>query len=340
MADLETDKTAVVDTLTKESKVLEEPQVLLPEDSVDEKALLLVKSDQVDDTAQDTKVKSNEDSPDKESDVKIAPSPHRKIVRPKKGILKPPRPPVKPGFSGKLRDALGSIHPKFLDYAVPGGSGQVAAAAHGIAAGPVGNIASGVMEGAGVIGGAVGGAAAAVVGSWGGRFGKFVSGTSAQPNNATGATISPIQLPWKFQVPSANTKNVTTSDKPISVESSPAKPTTVPLSFTLASPSAPLPLDGTKPLKKASFILPLMSITYPISATNAPWSDKVLSDRDEIERTKNEEVKMIGAKDYWTEQKLIALYESACKGREEMVRSGIREALAVSFSHKRNVDDC
>lgn len=263
-------------------------------------------------------------------------APHRTRSKPKKGILKPPPPPVKPGFSGKLRDALGSIHPKFLDYAAPGANGQVAAAAQNLAAGPVGNIANGVIEGAGVIGGAVGGAAAAVVGTWGGKLGRFVAGTSSGSSGTAGATGgTSLQLPWKLQTASGTSKaqernlhnNVPSTIS--TVESALAKPLSA-LSVTLGSASSPLPLDAHKPLKRASFLLPLISITYPISSTNAPWSEKILADRDEIERTKDQEVTSITAQDYWTRAKLVALYESACKGREEMIRVGIVNALSVS----------
>jgi len=264
------------------------------------------------------------------------PAPHRTRSKPKKGILKPPPPPVKPGFSGKLRDALGSIHPKFLDYAAPGANGQVAAAAQNIAAGPVGNIANGVMEGAGVIGGAVGGAAAAVVGTWGGKLGRFVAGNSSASSSTAGATGgTSLQLPWKLQTavgsPKAQDRNTNNNGASAisTVESALAKPLSA-LSVSLGSATSPLPLDAHKPLKRASFLLPLISITYPISSTNAPWSEKILADRDEIERTKDKEVTSITAQDYWTRAKLVALYESACKGREEMIRTGIVNALSVS----------
>lgn len=277
------------------------------------------------------------------------PSPHRTRSKPKKGILKPPRPPVKPGFSGKLRDALGSIHPKFLDYAAPGGNvnGQVAAAAHGIAAGPVGNIANGVIEGAGVIGGAVGGAAAAVVGTWGGKLGRFVAGASASSsaNQTTGNLGGPsLQLPWKLQTAGSPSTSSGTQEKTAEpngaarLESALAKPLSALSTITLGSAQSPLPLnqnidpDTHKPLKRASFLLPLISITYPISSTNPPWSDKILADRDEIERSKNAEVASVMEKEYWTRGKLVQLYETACKGREELVRKGVVNGLNVSSS--------
>lgn len=271
------------------------------------------------------------------------PSPHRTRSKPKKGILKPPRPPVKPGLSGKLRDALGSIHPKFLDYAAPGANGQVAAAAQNIAAGPVGNIANGVIEGAGVIGGAVGGAAAGLVGSWGGKLGRFVSSAA---NSATAQTASnnggpSLQLPWKIQT-TASSVVATIQDRSINNNNGTARPESAlsGLSATLGSAQTPLPLDEHKPLKRASFLLPLISITYPISSTNPPWSDKILADRDEIERTKNAEVATITAKEYWTREKLVALYEMACKSREELIRKGVVSGLNVSLHTGQSYCSC
>lgn len=37
-----------------------------------------------------------------------------------------------------------------------------------------------------------------------------------------------------------------------------------------------------QPLKRATFLLPSMSITYPISSSGEPWSQKVLEDRERV----------------------------------------------------------
>lgn len=286
-----------------------------------------------------------------QSESKPAPLPHRILAKPRKGILKPPPPPPKPGLSGKLRDALGAIHPKFLDMASPTGSvggEQVAAAARGIAASPVANLATGVFEGAGVLGGAVGEAAAAVVGTWGGKLGKLVNNppiATSGPTDASGTSSTPkpvMNLPWKLQTQHAPASTGSSSHQVEEQHQASqltngtvtqrANPLTA-LSATIGSvaTSSPSPLDTRKPLKKASFLLPMMSITYFFSSNNAPYSDKVLADRDTIERTKEEEVRALTSQGYWTADKIVRLYELASNSRDEKVRIGIRDALSVSI---------
>jgi hypothetical protein len=72
-----------------------------------------------------------------------------------------------------------------------------------------------------------------------------------------------------------------------------------------------------------------MTITYPISSSTPAWSDKNEEDRRKIEQSKAEELKAQSGRDYWTRDKLVSLYESACKGREETVRLGVRNAILV-----------
>lgn len=277
--------------------------------------------------------------------------PHRQQKKqPKRGILKAPPPPVKPGLGGKLRDALGSIHPKFLDYTVgPIGNGTAAAMAESIPPSisvPVNNLASNVMEGVGV----VGGAAAAVVGSWGGRFGKFVGASTgavvAEQNNG-GSPAS--NLPWKFatrigmaspssgsvrtekELPSPPTKTQEGSSMPLAGS---------PLQVSNESTTITIITDTYKPLKRASFILPAISITYPISSTNPPWSDKVLQDRKQVEESATMMMRSSIGAEFWNGEKLVELYEIACKGREETARGGIRQALSVCGGIPRRLPRC
>lgn len=278
--------------------------------------------------------------------------PHRqKKKQPKRGILKAPPPPVKPGLGGKLRDALGSIHPKFLDYAVgPIGNGTAASVAESIPPSisvPVNNLASNVMEGVGV----VGGAAAAVVGSWGGRFGKLVgaaagSASAAGDNHAAGSP-APATLPWRF----ATRMTGGSSSPPVAASTTVSRmekelPTTPTKSAGFVSSSSGLPgsplqisnesttitiiTDTYRPLKRASFILPAISITYPISSANPPWSDKVLQDRRQVEESATRMMQSSVGAAFWNGEKLVELYEIACAGREESARVGIKQALSVS----------
>ncbi len=107
----------------------------------------------------------------------------RRPAPPKRGILKPPPPPQRQGLiSARLRDALGSLNPRFLDVALgPAGEDGGRDAQAG-----VGGVGVGVGSGGGAGGGAGGGSgmgsavlggvggAAALVGTWGGRFGRLI----------------------------------------------------------------------------------------------------------------------------------------------------------------------
>lgn len=267
--------------------------------------------------------------------------PHRqKKKQPKRGILKAPPPPVKPGLSGKLRDALGSIHPKFLDYAVPIGNGTAAAVmAESIPPSisvPVNNLASNVIEGVGV----VGGAAAAVVGSWGGRFGKLVGATGGAGIEGSSGGSPASNLPWKFAtrigmaspssgVHAPRTEKELPSTPPRAQESNSIALAGSPLLASNESTTITIITDTYKPLKRASFILPAISITYPISSTNPPRSDKVLQDRKQVEESATMMMQSSIGAEFWSGEKLVELYEIACKGREETARAGIRQALSV-----------
>lgn len=277
---------------------------------------------------------------------RLLPHRHRR-KQPKRGILKPPPPPVKPGLGGKLRDALGSIHPKFLDYAGPIGNTTAASVVEALPPSisvPVNNLASNVIEGVGV----VGGAAAAVVGSWGGRFGKLVSGAAASATaTAQGTGTSDSSLPvgsgWKFPSRSvATTARTANARGPSSDKDLPRTPSKTPTSQTtssMASSTLQVPNETTtivietdtyKPLKRASFILPIISITYPISSTHPPWSDKMLQDRRKVEEEATKVMRSSAGPTFWDGEKLCELYDIACQGREESARAGIKEALSVS----------
>lgn len=293
------------------------------------------------------------DEPSDQPSLRTRRLPHRqKKKQPKRGILKAPPPPVKPGLGGKLRDALGSIHPKFLDYTVgPIGNGTAASVvAESIPPSisvPVNNLASNVMEGVGV----VGGAAAAVVGSWSGRFGKLVGATAgsagAAESHAAGSP-GPAALPWRFAsrmsaVSSSPAAATTTTASPQMDKDLPTTPTKSPgLHSSLSGiPGSPLQAshesttitiitDTYRPLKRASFILPAISITYPISSSNPPWSDKVLQDRRQVEESATRMMQSSVGAEFWNGEKLVELYEIACAGREESARVGIKQALSVS----------
>ncbi|ODN85879.1 hypothetical protein L198_07444 [Cryptococcus wingfieldii CBS 7118] len=87
-----------------------------------------------------------------------------------------------------------------------------------------------------------------------------------------------------------------------------------------------------QPLKKATFLLPSMSVTYPISSQGEPWSLKVLEDRQKIEVAQRQLLEASTGPEYWTPQRLVTLYEQACKSREERPKIGVVRALEVSAS--------
>ena len=75
----------------------------------------------------------------------------------------------------------------------------------------------------------------------------------------------------------------------------PSSPASNPILPSAASPGgSPLPKTAAlpevaterskpkQPLKRATFLLPSMSITYPISSSGEPWSQKVLDDRKRV----------------------------------------------------------
>lgn len=289
-------------------------------------------------------------------DEKPPPAPHRlQPTSPRKGILKPPPPPAKPGlFGGKLRDALGSIHPRFFDYQLGVGSADDASREmpmNGIANGgleQVGNLASGVIGGVGAVGEAVGGATLGLVGNWGSKLGKMVAG---QPE-ATTSSVGPVESSnesrvtsgfARFRQQAASTINAAAQaaqkpppNRPVEkpLPASPEAATATPVKLTFASPSSPFslhePKSSSRPLKRASFLLPAMSVTYPISASTPPWSDKVTSDRQLIDAKAAESWSQCKGAEHWTRERLVALYESACRGREEPVRMGVRYAVAAA----------
>ncbi|KAL1407472.1 hypothetical protein Q8F55_006905 [Vanrija albida] len=83
----------------------------------------------------------------------------------------------------------------------------------------------------------------------------------------------------------------------------------------------------SQPLKRATFVLPSISITYPISSRGEPFSRKVLQEREQVETRQRTLLTAAKGAEYWTSMRLIKLYESACRGREEKPRIAIVKAL-------------
>jgi hypothetical protein len=198
-----------------------------------------------------------------------------------------------------------------------------------IVGGGAGGTTTAVLNG---VGDAVGGAAA-IVGNWGGRFGRLI-GANLPQSGTVGNVVSKLSEGKVGGVGNTEPMSTVSTSTAAASLSTPTTSRTIPLPSnnpSVTNLSASQALNSTKPLKQASFLLPSMSITYPISTSTPAWSDKNTSDRMKIEQSKAEELKAQAGKDYWTREKLALLYESACKGREEVIRLPVRNAILVRF---------
>ena len=214
----------------------------------------------------------------------------RRPPPPAKGILKPPPPPAKTSFGNRLRDIAAVVQggARSLFEPLPEGADTPGA-------GPS------TQPG-------VGGTLNAISG----RFGLGLGRLMAPPGQSPSA--SPVGSPSASPRPRA---------------------ATLP---ELSQAERPRP---KQPLKRATFILPSMSITYPISSYSEPWSEKVLADRAmvrccvpnqapdslQIESSHRSMMSTLQGAKYWTPDRLITLYENACRGREERARVGIVRAI-------------
>ena len=235
----------------------------------------------------------------------------RRPKPPTKGILKPPPPPAKPTLGNRLRDivassatALGNAKALFdpaAEEQLSPGSSTRALNGETHAAGP--------SAGPSVTPQSIGGTLNAIGGRLGLGISRLVAGASS-PGPSTPAA-SPAQRSISLPTPDGMPMSERSRQK--------------------------------QPLKRATFVLPTLSITYPISSQGEPWSIKVIEDRKraslaflacrlsdlQIESTHRSLVSSTVGAQYWTSDKLVALYENACRGREERSRVGIVRALEV-----------
>nr|ODN75708.1 hypothetical protein L203_06480 [Cryptococcus depauperatus CBS 7841] len=228
----------------------------------------------------------------------------RRPPPPQRGILKPPPPPSKPTFGNRLRDIVGgavNTTAKLFD----GPDDTAGARSSGREAEAAPPTASSSRMSAGVEGSQA--SQRGGLSSFGGRlalgFNRFVQPQSQQ-------TLTPNFLS-------------------VSRQTSPSSRSAV---LSEMSPASVIDDEGGKPLKKAAFVLPSLSITYPISSSCEPWSQKVVEDRQRVEDTHRQLLSTSVGPEYWTPQRLISLYETACRGREEKPRIGILRALEASLS--------
>jgi protein phosphatase 1 regulatory subunit 37 len=189
--------------------------------------------------------------------IPASPAP-RRPKPPTKGILKPPPPPGKPTLSNRLRDIAGVAKSLFDPLEDPSQQASSSTQANGKSNGTNSRQVEGNEAGP-----SVSSAFTAFSGRLGAGFNRLVvaasqTQTQSSPGQANG--------------------NGTTPGSPMGLRS---------ISLPEAI-SSPLGFGGSErsrqkqPLKRATFVLPSLSITYPISSQGEPWSLKVVEDRDRV----------------------------------------------------------
>ncbi|WWC61497.1 uncharacterized protein I303_104081 [Kwoniella dejecticola CBS 10117] len=245
-----------------------------------------------------------------------APSPSPAKRRPKpptKGILKPPPPPAKPTLGNRLRDIVGGA----VNTAV-GTTSRLFDTPEESVAGPSSSSGSSSTNNP--------------ITPKGPSSGTSTTATASATAGATLASISGrlAGLGLSRFVPAPSTSSdVTPSNSPLP-----------PRSVSLPETGSPMLVNGPnglvsekvrqkQPLKRATFVLPSLSITYPISSQGEPWSAKVIEDRQRIETNHRTLLSSSCGPEYWHSRRLVLLYETACRSREEKPRVGITRALEV-----------
>ncbi|WRT66800.1 uncharacterized protein IL334_003763 [Kwoniella shivajii] len=230
-------------------------------------------------------------------------SPAKRRPRPPaKGILKPPPPPTKPTLGNRLRDIVGGA----VNTAV-GTTSRLFDAPDEFSAAGSSSLPQSSSANLGTSTSAPGGTLASISGRLAGLgLSRFVVNATGPPSNSGSTTSSPLPA-RSVSLPEAGSPIIGPVGTPISTEKSKQK----------------------QPLKRATFVLPNLSITYPISSQGEPWSAKVTEDRRRIETNHRLLLSSSCGPQYWSSHRLVMLYESACRGREERPRVGIVRALEV-----------
>ncbi|KAF8154473.1 hypothetical protein B0H34DRAFT_660189 [Crassisporium funariophilum] len=108
--------------------------------------------------------------------------------------------------------------------------------------------------------------------------------------------------------------------------------------------------DETKPLKRAHFILPQISIVYPISSVNPPSTPTLKEEKRAIEDREEERRKRVvrgtpgspggnDSEEWWSMDKVESFYRECCAGCEEEPDPAITVALKhASPTNPRTVD--
>lgn len=188
------------------------------------------------------------------------PSPARRRPKPPtKGILKPPPPPAKPTLGNRLRD---------LASTVVSGSSKLFDADDPSSSSPRGGVTGSPATSPPSVSAAVGGTLNALSGRLGLGLSRFVAGT---PSPSPGASPAGSPAPTRTALPETG--------------AGPGSPQPQPQSAIVSRQQQMSERSRQKqPLKRATFVLPSLSITYPISSSGEPWSIKVIEDRKRVRR--------------------------------------------------------
>lgn len=103
----------------------------------------------------------------------------------------------------------------------------------------------------------------------------------------------------------------------------------------------PNPPDDASTLKRAHFILPEMTMVYPISALNPPSTPSLREEKRSIEEREAERRRRVvrgssssdntGSDEWWSLDRVDAFYRECCTGREEVPEPSISAAFKVRF---------
>jgi protein phosphatase 1 regulatory subunit 37 len=170
----------------------------------------------------------------------------RRPKPPTKGILKPPPPPGKPTLSNRLRDIAGVAKSLFDPLEDPHQS-------------PQSPQTNGNRQVEAEAGPSVSSAFTAFSGRLGAGFNRLVVAAQQQAQSSPGQN-----------------GGGTPNGSPLGIRS-------ISLPEVIGTPFGGSEKSRQKqPLKRATFVLPSLSITYPISSQGEPWSLKVVEDRDRV----------------------------------------------------------
>jgi protein phosphatase 1 regulatory subunit 37 len=180
-----------------------------------------------------------------------APIPASPAIRrpkpPTKGILKPPPPPGKPTLSNRLRDIAGVAKSLFDPLEDPQSQS------------PQSPQTNGSRQVEAEAGPSVSSAFTAFSGRLGAGFNRLVVAAQQQAQSSPGQN-----------------GGGTPNGSPLGIRS-------MSLPEVIGTPFGGSEKSRQKqPLKRATFVLPSLSITYPISSQGEPWSLKVVEDRDRV----------------------------------------------------------